>query len=193
MKTSIAIVGGLVALAGGACASASHEQSAFGWKVVRSGFDSPLHVASTKSQPNRLYVVEQAGVIRVLVAGKLRAQPFLDIRSRVTSGGEQGLLSVAFHPSYATNHLFYVDYTDTQGNTRVVEYRSDKGKAVPASARQLLFVQQPFSNHNGGQLEFGPDGLLYVGMGDGGSGGDPNNNGQNLSSQLGKLLGARFE
>jgi glucose/arabinose dehydrogenase len=191
VKASIAIIGGLVALAGGACASASHEQaSAFRWKLFRSGFDSPLHVASTKSQPKRLYVVEQDGVIRVLVSGRLQRRPFLDIRSRVTSGGEQGLLSVAFHPNFARNRLFYVDYTDTNGDTRVVQFKTNKARtaAVLSSARQLLFVAQPYANHNGGQLAFGPDGLLYIGMGDGGSGGDPENRAQNLSARLGKLL-----
>jgi glucose/arabinose dehydrogenase len=191
VKKLMTIVAGVVALAGGACASASHEQAtAWRWKLVRSDFDAPLHVASTKSQPNRLYVVEQAGVIRVLVGGKLQSRPFLDIRSRVTSGGEQGLLSVAFHPNYAKNRLFYVDYTDTNGDTRVVQFKANKAGTlgVPSSNRQLLFVKQPFPNHNGGQLAFGPDGLLYIGMGDGGSGGDPGNRAQNLSVRLGKLL-----
>src|SRR5215203_4674193 len=185
------IVAGLVALSAGASASASHEQAlAFRWTLVRSGFDSPLHVASTKSQPKRLYVVEQAGVIRVLVSGKLQSRPFLDIRSRVLSGGEQGLLSVAFHPKFKTNRRFYVDYTDVNGDTRIVEYRASRAgtAAVLGSARQLLFVNQPYANHNGGQLAFGPDGYLYIGMGDGGSGGDPENRAQNLSSRLGKLL-----
>jgi glucose/arabinose dehydrogenase len=127
-------------------------------------------------------------VIRVLVNGKLRAQPFLDIRSLVKSGGEQGLLSVAFHPRYAHNHRFYVDYTDRKGDTHVVEYRSNGTAALPKTARRLLFVDQPFDNHNGGQLQFGPDGKLYVGMGDGGSGGDPGNRAQNLNIRLGKLL-----
>jgi glucose/arabinose dehydrogenase len=187
---AIAILGGLVALAGGACASASHEQTSFRWKLIRSGLSSPVHIASAKSQPRRLYVVEQEGVIRVLVAGKLQREPFLDIRSRVTSGGEQGLLSVAFHPSFARNRLFYVDYTDVNGNTRVVQFRANKAgtAGVPSSARQVLFVRQPYSNHNGGQLAFAPDGLLYIGMGDGGSEGDPENRSQNLSSRLGKLL-----
>ena len=106
----------------------------------------------------------------------------------MTSGGEQGLLSVAFHPEYATNHRFYVDYTDTNGDTRVVEFRSSNGVGNPASARQLLFVNQPYDNHNGGQLQFDGKGYLYVGMGDGGSGGDPENRAQNLKSRLGKLL-----
>jgi len=164
------------------------KQDAFGWKLVRADFDHPVHVASTKSQPKRLYVVEQAGVIRVLVSGRLRT--FLDIRSRVRSGGEQGLLSVAFHPSFAKNRRFYVDYTDVNGDTRVVEFRANKAgtAGLPSTARQLLFVKQPYPNHNGGQLAFGPDGLLYIGMGDGGSGGDPQNRAQNLSEKLGKLL-----
>ncbi len=94
---------------------------------------------------------------------------------------------MAFHPRYAQNHLFYVDYTDTNGDTRVVEYRSDGTRAIRSSARQLFFENQPFANHNGGQLAFGPDGLLYIGMGDGGSGGDPNNNGQTFTNKLAKI------
>jgi len=151
------------------------------------GFDSPTYVASTPAEPNRLYVVEQPGRIRYLVRGRL-AGTFLDIRSRVASGGERGLLSMAFSPRYKQNHRFYVDYTDVNGNTRVVEFRSRNGKAIVSSARQLLFVKQPYANHNGGQLQFGPDGRLYVGMGDGGSAGDPGNRAQNLSIRLGKLL-----
>ena len=112
------------------------------------------------------------------LAGGKRSK-LLDIRSLVRSRNEQGLLSVAFHPKYATNHLFYVDYTDRNGDTRVVEYRSNGTVADPSSARVLFGVAQPYPNHNGGQLEFGPDGLLYVGMGDGGSGGDPENRAQN--------------
>ena len=100
---------------------------------------------------------------------------------------------MAFHPRYAQNHLFYVDYTDANGDTRVVEYRSDGTRADPSSARQLFFEKQPFSNHNGGQLAFGPDGLLYIGMGDGGSGGDPNNNGQTFDDEAGEALEDRRE
>ena len=155
---------------------------------VASGLASPLHAAAPRGEPGRLYVVEQAGVIRVVAGGKLRAAPFLDIRSVVTSGGEQGLLSVAFHPDYARNRRFYVDYTDLSGDTRVVEFRSDGTRALPATRRELLHVAQPYANHNGGQLAFGPDGKLYVGMGDGGSGGDPENRAQNPRSLLGKLL-----
>jgi glucose/arabinose dehydrogenase len=132
-------------------------------------------------------VVEQAGRIRVIEKGRVLAKPFLDIRSLVRSGGEQGLLSVAFHPDYAENGLFYVNYTNVNGDTRVVEYRARAG-ASPVRARELLAVNQPYPNHNGGQLAFGKDGYLYAGMGDGGSGGDPNEVAQDLSSRLGKIL-----
>lgn len=151
---------------------------------------APVYLTAPASEPDNLYVVEQAGVVRVLVSGALRAKPFLDIRSRVASGGERGLLSLAFDPGYANNHFFYVDYTDLDGNTRVVRFRSNGTSAVVSSARQLLFVRQPFANHNGGQLQFGPDGKLYVGMGDGGSAGDPQNRAQDLRVRLGKLLRA---
>ena len=128
-------------------------------------------MTAPRSEKNKLYVVEQPGRIRVLVNGKLRAAPFMDIRPLVLSGGEQGLLSVAFHPSYAKNRRLYVDYTDRNGNTRVVEYRADKAgnRVIPSTRRQLFSVAQPYPNHNGGQVMFGPDGLLYIGMGDGGS------------------------
>ena len=181
-----------VALPGAACgqngAAGSPQQADLRLRPFASGFDSPVYVGATRSEPGKLYVVEQPGVIRVLLNGQLRAKPFLDIRSLVKSGGEQGLLSVAFHPRYARNHRFFVDYTDRNGDTRVVEYRSNGTAALPKTAHRLLFVDQPFDNHNGGQLQFGPDGRLYVGMGDGGSGGDPENRAQNPSSLLGKLL-----
>ncbi len=149
-----------------------------------------MHVTAPRNEPSRLYVVEQAGVIRVFVNGRLRAQPFLDIERLVQSGGEEGLLSVAFHPRYATNRRLYVYYTDLAGDIRVVEYRSDRSgtRALPGTRRQLFVVRHPYGNHNGGQLAFGPDGLLYAGTGDGGSAADPENRAQNLSSLLGKLL-----
>ena len=161
--------------------------SAANIRPFASGFVSPTDIASTPAEPRRLYVVEQPGRIRYLVGNRIGGV-FLDIRSRVSSGGERGLLSVAFSPRYARDHRFYVDYTDRSGDTRVVEFRSRKGKAIVSSARRLLFVKQPYPNHNGGQLQFGPDGLLYVGMGDGGSAGDPGNRAQTLSIRLGKLL-----
>jgi glucose/arabinose dehydrogenase len=156
---------------------------------VATGLEAPVDVTSTPSEPDRLYVVEQPGRIRTIDDGKLSPQPFLDITNDVQAGGEQGLLSVAFHPDYERNRLFYVDYTDLHGDTRVVEYEAREGVA-PARKRELLFVDQPYANHNGGQLAFGPDGRLYVGMGDGGGGGDPEQRAQNLGERLGKLLSA---
>jgi glucose/arabinose dehydrogenase len=153
---------------------------------VVEGLESPVHLTWAPGERERLYVVEQVGRIRVVEEGRLLEQPFLDIVDLVVSGGEQGLLSVAFHPEYESNRRFYVNYTDVNGDTRVVEYEATGGNQI--RRRQLLLVDQPYANHNGGQLVFGPDGLLYVGMGDGGSGGDPENRAQNLSSRLGKLL-----
>ena len=157
-------------------------------KLVASGLRSPVFATGAPGVEGKLFVVEQAGRIRVLERGKLLDEPFLDITEKVASGGEQGLLSVAFHPNYRRNRRFYVNYTDNNGHTRVVEYRSNGTRALPGTARQLLFVRQPYANHNGGQLAFGPDGYLYVGMGDGGAGGDPENRAQNLNDRLGKLL-----
>jgi glucose/arabinose dehydrogenase len=157
------------------------------FKEALDGLDSPLGIASTGSEPDRLYIVEQPGLVRVVEDGKLLEEPFLDVRDQVVSGGEQGLLSLAFDPDYESTGLFYVNYTDTNGDTRVVEYHvGDTG--TPTKTRELLFVDQPYANHNGGQLAFGPDGRLYVGMGDGGAGGDPENRAQNLDEKLGKLL-----
>src|SRR5436190_11960512 len=152
-----------------------------------SGLSAITAIASTPAEPSRLYVVEQVGRIKYLVNGQV-AGTFLDIRDRVVSGGEQGLLSVAFSPDYRKNHRFYVDYTDKGGNTRVVEFRSRNGVGVRSTARQLLFVRQPYANHNGGELQFDRNAYLYVGMGDGGSGGDPGNRAQRMNERLGKLL-----
>jgi glucose/arabinose dehydrogenase len=175
------------ALASAAPCSADRTDATF--RPYASGLSAITYIASNPSEPRRLYVVEQDGRIVYLINGRVRGT-FLDLRSAVVSGGEQGLLSMAFHPNYARNHRFYVNYTDRRGDTRVVEFRSRRGKGIRSTARQLLFVGQPYANHNGGQLQFGPDGLLYVGMGDGGSGGDPQNRAQNLSQRLGKLLKA---
>jgi glucose/arabinose dehydrogenase len=183
IAVAVAAAAVVVPLAGGA-----ENRATATFRPVLRGLGSPLDVASTRTEPNRLYVVEQPGVIRVVQNARLLPEPFLDIRSQVVSGGEQGLLSVAFPPNYAEDRKIYVDYTDRNGDTRVMEYKVAGGRADPATARQLLFVNQPYPNHNGGQLQFGPDGLLYVGMGDGGSAGDPQNRAQNLDSQLGKLL-----
>jgi glucose/arabinose dehydrogenase len=166
---------------------ATQAQEQLSVRPFASGLGALTAIASTPAEPRRLYAVEQVGRIRYFVNGKLRGT-FLDIRDRVVSGGEQGLLSVAFHPNYKRNHRFYVDYTDKQGNTRVVEFRSRNGRGLKSSARQLLFVEQPYANHNGGELQFDRDGRLYVGMGDGGAAGDPGNRAQNPNQRLGKLL-----
>lgn len=164
------------------------DRAAIQFRKVAGGFSQPTYVAQPRSEPGRLYVVERAGRIRVLANG--RRSTFLDIRSRVESGyDEQGLLSMAFHPGYAKNHRFYVYYTNRQGDIEVDTYLSRRAKAVPSSRRRILLVpHRENDNHDGGQLQFGPDGLLYAGTGDGGSGGDPPDNAQNLSRRLGKLL-----
>ena len=136
-----------------------------------------------------VYVVEQPGRVIRLRAG--RRTVFLDIRNRVEYGGEQGLLGLAFDPGYASNRRFYVAYTSRTGRNTVERFRSDGAKAVPSSRKLLLAVQDPYGNHNGGHLAFGPDGRLYTSIGDGGSGGDPENRSQNMQSQFGKLLRAR--
>jgi glucose/arabinose dehydrogenase len=151
---------------------------------------APVHLAAPPGALGRLYVVQQGGRILVAVDGRLQAKPFLDLGRIVRSGGEQGLLSIAFHPGFARNGLFYVDYTGLDGNTRVVEYRAaaDGKSALPNTARRILLVRQPGPEHNGGQLAFGPDGKLYVGMGDGECCDDPANRAQDLDQLLGKLL-----
>lgn len=166
---------------------AAQAQQQLSVQPVASGLSALTGISSTRAELRRLYAVEQVGRIRYLVNGQVRGT-FLDIRERIVSGGEQGLLSVAFHPAYARNHRFYVNYTDRGGHTRVVEFRSRNGRGLKSSARQLLLVPQPYANHNGGQLQFDRNGLLYVGMGDGGSGGDPGNRAQRMNERLGKLL-----
>ena len=154
-------------------------------------FSQPVYLTAPRGDTSRLFVVEKTGAIRVIKDGAVLPKPFLDISGQVSKGGEQGLLSMAFDPRYPTNRRFYVNYTNAAGDTRVVRYRAsatDPDTAVPSSAQVILRVDQPYDNHNGGQLQFGPDGRLYVGMGDGGSGGDPQGYAQNSRSRLGKLL-----
>jgi glucose/arabinose dehydrogenase len=155
-------------------------------------FDLPLYVTAPPGDRRRLFVVEQGGVVKVVRDGKPLDAPFLDISALVAAGGERGLFSLAFAPDYARSGLFYVDYTDRDGNTQVIEYRRRTDDvADPGTARQVLFQRQPEPNHNGGLLLFGPDGLMYVGLGDGGGGGDlhgPRGNAQNLGTLLGKIL-----
>ena len=159
-------------------------------EVVASGLDAPLHLTAPPGDERRLFIVERGGRIRIVRDGVLLPTPFLDIGGRVSSGGEQGLLGMAFHPDYEANGFFYVDYTDTSGDTKVVRYgvSSDPDRAEAGPDVTILSVAQPFPNHNGGLVAFGPDGMLYVGLGDGGSSGDPRGNGQDPSTLLGSLL-----
>jgi glucose/arabinose dehydrogenase len=158
-----------------------------------SGLTNPVDFQTPDDGSGRIFIVQQPGTIRIISGGSLLASPFLDISSKVNfDGGEQGLLGLAFHPNYSLNRRFYVDYdrlSGTQMQTVIAEYQltPDPNAADVASERILLTVDQPFPNHKGGQLAFGPDGFLYIAFGDGGSGGDPLGNGQNRQTLLGKI------
>jgi glucose/arabinose dehydrogenase len=156
------------------------------------GFTSPVGVTHADDGSGRVFVVEQGGRIRIVKSGVLQPAPFLDIAARISAGGERGLLGLAFPPDYARRGYFYVNYTNTAGNTVISRFQrsaSNPDAADPASEQILLTIAQPFANHNGGQLAFGPaDRMLYVGMGDGGDGGDPGNRAQNPQQLLGKIL-----
>ena len=166
--------------------------SAISLNLIAGGFAQPVYITHAGDGSGRLFIVEQGGTIRIIRNGAILPAPFLDISGLVTAGGEQGLLGLAFPPGYAGRGSFYVDYTDRNGigNTEIarVGLSANPDVADPASIRQLLTIVQPFANHNGGQLVFGPDALLYIGMGDGGSGGDPFGNSQSLNTLLGKIL-----
>src|SRR5690606_22313645 len=153
------------------------------------GFSDPVEIAHCGD--DRLFIVEQGGAIKVVNSdGSVNAQNFLNLSSIISTGSERGLLGLAFHPDYESNGYFFVNYTNTSGDTVIARYSvsNDPDIADASSAEILLTIDQPFSNHNGCCIKFGPDGYLWISMGDGGSGGDPNNNGQNKSSLLGKML-----
>ncbi|MEW6491196.1 MAG: PQQ-dependent sugar dehydrogenase [Cyanobacteriota bacterium] len=154
------------------------------------GLENPVAITHAGDASDRIFVVEQEGRIQIIQNGNLLATPFLDISDRISTGGERGLLGLAFPPDYASKGYFYVNYTNPAGDTVVARYRltNDPNVAALDSEEIILTVDQPFENHNGGQLAFGPDGYLYIGMGDGGGGGDPQNNAQNPQSLLGKIL-----
>lgn len=158
-------------------------------ELFAGGFDSPLELKHAGD--DRLFVVERGGLIKILNSdGTVNPTPFLDISSITTSGGERGLLGLAFHPDYSNNGHFYVYYINLSGNTQISRFTvsGDPDVADSSSELQMLSFTQPFTNHNGGHLAFGPDGMLYIASGDGGSGGDPQNNSQTLSTLLGKIL-----
>jgi glucose/arabinose dehydrogenase len=159
------------------------------FETVVSGLTKPIGVSSAPGDP-RLFVIGQTGKVAIVEGGKVTGT-FLDLSGRISTGSERGLLGLAFHPSYASNGLFFVRYTDKSGNLAISEFHvgSDPNKADASSEKRLLTVSHPsYANHNGGRIEFGPDGYLYIGTGDGGSGGDPNNHGQSLNTLLGKML-----
>jgi glucose/arabinose dehydrogenase len=176
----------------GRSGSATQDSSVFdfGLELVADGFDQPVQVVDAGDGSGRLFVVEQSGRIRIVHDGQVLPEPFLDLSDLVGCCGERGLLSVAFHPEYADNGDVFVDYTDTNGDTVVARYQvsaTDPNRADPASAEVILSVDQPAANHNGGLLLFGPkDSYLYIGFGDGGGGNGQN--GQDLSTMLGKIL-----
>lgn len=191
MRSLLAL--GCVAALGAACAAgASPQQASFTPRAVASGFSEPVFVTGAKGEAGRLYVVEQGGRIQLVDGGVPASTPFLDISADVgTDNLERGLLSVAFAPDYADSGRFYVYYTDLDGDVRIEEFRrsADPNVADPASRRLLLTQEHSENgNHNAGQLQFGPDGLLYAAIGDGGGAGDPNGNAQNLGTLLGKII-----
>ena len=166
------------------------DPAQFGWQLILSGLRSPIGLANAGDGSGRLFVMEQAGRILVINDREVLEEPFLDISQKVSCCGERGLLGLAFHPQYSENGYFFVNYTDLDGNTVVARFvvSDDRDRADPTSELKLMVVEQPYANHNGGGIAFGPDGYLYIALGDGGSGGDPLGNAQNTNSLLGKLL-----
>jgi glucose/arabinose dehydrogenase len=168
------------------------DASGYAWQPITGGLEMPLEAVHAGDGSGRLFVLEQRGRIQVIQEGNLLPQLFLDISDRVgSSGNEQGLLGIAFHPDYPANGYFYVNYTDLQGDTVIARFTvspDNPNQALPGSEYQLIWVDQPFANHNGGEVVFGPDGYLYLGLGDGGSQGDPQENGQSRDALLGKIL-----
>lgn len=170
----------------------------FKLSLIAEGIQRPIYMASPRGDDKRLFVVEQTGKIWILESGKKLESPFLDVghkmirlsRMALLYGSEQGLLGLAFHPDFLTNGRFFVHYTDLTGTTAVEEYGlgATPDEADPQSGRVILNVKQPYPNHNGGQLAFGPDGYLYISLGDGGAGGDPHGHGQNTNTLLGSIL-----
>jgi glucose/arabinose dehydrogenase len=181
----------------GACEEVDYPSAISGGRIgmalelVADGFIDPVFVTQAPGNPDRLFVVEQGGLIWVVRDGVVLTEPFLDLTGSVSAGGERGLLGLAFHPLYLFNGWFFVSYTDVNGDTRVVRYSVsfDPDRADSDSGLEILFIEQPYANHNGGMLAFGPnDGFLYVGLGDGGGSGDPDDNGQDRSTLLGAML-----
>ena len=166
------------------------DPNAYTWIEVASGLQRPVDIQVAGDGSGRLFLVEKVGRIRILQEDQVLPEAFLGITDRVGSGGnEQGLLGLAFHPDFSENGYFFVNYTDLNGNTHIARFTATRSDyADPESEKTIFYVEQPFSNHNAGALAFGPDGYLYIPLGDGGSAGDPQNNGQNLNTALGSIL-----
>ena len=178
-----------------ACAQTDQQSTdkTYAFEKIADGLQGPVDLVHAGDGSGRLFVVEKDGTIRIIKDGEVLIEPFLEIEDRTSKGGERGLLGLAFHPNYADNGLFYINYTNASGDTVVAQYSvsNDAAKADKASEQILLTITQPEGNHNGGDLAFGPDGYLYVATGDGGGGGDRHGeigNGQDLTTLLGKLL-----
>jgi glucose/arabinose dehydrogenase len=176
-------------------ATAFPNPDLYAWHLVQDGFNHPVGLINAGDGSGRVLIIEQAGVIRVLMRDRLLPTPFLDITDRVGSNGsEQGLLDLAFHPNFSQNGYFFVNYTDLNGNTVIARFTAqvnttpENQAADPSSEFVLLRVEQPYANHNGGEMTFGPDGMLWMGLGDGGSAGDPHANGQSVQTLFGKIL-----
>jgi glucose/arabinose dehydrogenase len=187
---TLALALGLIVPGGGPVAAFDPDNLDVSLIQVGTGFSNPILLTNAGDGSHRLFIVEQGGRVRTLADGPA-GTPFLDISTRVLSGGERGLLGLAFHPNFETNGKLYVNYTrKDDGATVIDEYRvtTDPDNVDEATRRAILAIAQPYSNHNGGMIEFGRDGFLYIGMGDGGSGGDPQDRAQNLSSLHGKVL-----
>ncbi len=168
------------------------DPAGYQWVQIVGGLHQPVVLTHANDNSNRIFIAEQPGVIRILLGGNLLPAPFMDIQDRVgSSSSEQGLLGLAFHPDYVRNGYFFVNYTNLEGDTIIARFqrsRADENTGDLSSEEILMKISQPFANHNGGQVAFGPDGYLYIGTGDGGSGGDPLGNGQSLNTLLGKIL-----
>ncbi len=180
-----------VPLTDGNSVAAAPTSATISLRVLVTGLDSPVLITSARDGTGRMFIVEQGGRILVRKNGSVLSTPLLNLSGSVSKGAEQGLLGLAFHPSYKTNRKFYVNYTSLHGNTIIREYRTSStnpDRVESGSGRTVLTIKQPYTNHNGGMLAFGPDGYLYIGTGDGGSAGDPGNRAQSINSLLGKML-----
>lgn len=165
------------------------DANSFEWRLIANGLTRPVDLQSSFDGTGRLFIVEKYGAIRIFKDGLVLQQPFLSIDDRVNdSSNEMGLLGLAFHPNFEQNGYFYVNYTGDGGHTRISRFQANGDTADPNSEQVLMVIDQPFPNHNGGAVAFGPDGYLYLGLGDGGAAGDPFKNGQNINTKLGKIL-----